>query len=176
MFFTEYMSPVGKLVLVCDKEGRNLTELRIEGETEIPIESDLTRNDNAPVLAKAKSWLDRYFSGQAPSVSELAFAPCGTAFQREVWTLLLQIPHGEVTTYGEIAKTVARKLGKERMSAQAVGGAVGSNPIGIIIPCHRVIGENGNLTGYASGIPKKIKLLQIEGIDTSKFFVPKKRR
>ena len=98
----------------------------------------------------------------------------GTAFRKEVWEILLEIPYGETTTYGRIAEQIAAKRGMARMSAQAVGGAVGSNPISIIVPCHRVVGTNGSLTGYAGGIEKQIRLLELEGVDMSKFFVPKK--
>ena len=98
----------------------------------------------------------------------------GTDFQKAVWEILLEIPYGETTTYGKIAQQIAAKRGIARMSAQAVGGAVGHNEISIIIPCHRVVGTNGSLTGYAGGIDKKIRLLELEGVDMSKFFVPKK--
>ena len=95
-------------------------------------------------------------------------------YKRQVWDILLEIPYGKVTTYGEVAKEAARRMGKESMSSQAVGGAVGHNPISVIIPCHRVIGSNGSLTGYAGGIDKKIALLELEGVDMSDMFVPEK--
>lgn len=98
----------------------------------------------------------------------------GTPFQNEVWQILCEIPYGQTTTYGEIAKELARRRGIERMSAQAVGGAVGHNDISVIVPCHRVVGASGSYTGYAGGIPKKIRLLELEGVDTSGFFRPKK--
>lgn len=100
---------------------------------------------------------------QKPMLSELALAPQGSDFQQNVWKLLCEIPYGETTTYGELAKRVAAQMGRETMSAQAVGGAVGWNPISIIIPCHRVVGADGSLTGYAGGLDKKLRLLEIEG-------------
>ena len=130
--------------------------------------------DAVPLFDIAKKWLDRYFSGQKPDVAELPLAPQGNAFRQGVWEILCTIPYGEVITYGSIAKKMAVKLQKERMSSQAVGGAVGHNPISIIIPCHRVVGANGSLTGYAGGIEKKIKLLELEGVDMSGFFIPQK--
>ena len=116
--------------------------------------------------------MDDYFAGNKPQLSKLPIAPIGGEFRQQVWKILTEIPYGELTTYGSIAKEVAKRMGKEKMSAQAVGGAVGHNPISIIIPCHRVVGSNGSLTGYAGGIEKKIKLLKHEGIDMTKFFVP----
>ena len=100
--------------------------------------------------------------------------PKGSEFRRIVWTLLCEIPYGTYTTYGELAGRAAARMGRESMSSQAVGGAVGHNPISIIIPCHRVVGMDGSLTGYAGGIKNKIKLLELEGADLSHLFVPKK--
>ena len=121
----------------------------------------------------AKHWLDIYFAGKKPDLLP-PLHPIGSAFRRSVWDILLQIPYGQTTTYGEIARQLAEKQGLPRMSAQAVGGAVGHNEISIIIPCHRVVGTNGSLTGYAGGIDKKIKLLETEHTDLTGFFVPKK--
>lgn len=104
----------------------------------------------------------------------MKLAPRGSEFRKAVWAALCEIPYGKVTTYGEISKKVAAKFGKQHMSAQAVGGAVGHNAISIIIPCHRVVGSNGSLTGYAGGIDKKVKLLTLEKVDMSSFFIPKK--
>ena len=116
---------------------------------------------------------DKYFKQEKPEISELSLAPEGNTFRQCVWRFLCEIPYGETITYGELAKKVAKKLNKPSMSAQAVGNAVGHNPISIIIPCHRVVGKNGSLTGYAGGIDKKIKLLEIENVNMEKFFVPK---
>jgi methylated-DNA-[protein]-cysteine S-methyltransferase len=129
----------------------------------------MVQNDDLPVFVAAKNWLDRYFDGQKPDIFELPLVPHGSDFRREVWRILCGIPYGETITYGSIARTMAIKAGKARMSAQAVGGAVGHNPISTIIPCHRVVGANGSLTGYAGGVDKKIKLLKHEGIDLSRF-------
>ena len=119
---------------------------------------------NLVIFEKTIQWLERYFHGERPRITELQLAPQGSMFRKEVWKILCEIPYGEVLTYGEIAKMIAKKRGIERMSAQAIGGAVGHNPISIIIPCHRVIGSDGSLTGYAGGIELKKKLLEHEGI------------
>lgn len=124
-------------------------------------------------MIKTKKWLDRYFLGEKPKIEELDIFLNGTSFEKIVWELLKRIPYGEVTTYKELAINVANKLGREKMSAQAVGGAVGHNPISIIIPCHRVVGTNGSLTGYAGGIDKKVKLLEFENVDIGKLYIPK---
>ena len=124
-------------------------------------------------MIKTKKWLDRYFLGKKPKIEELDICLNGTSFEKIVWELLKRIPYGEVITYKELAIKVANKLGREKMSAQAVGGAVGHNPISIIIPCHRVVGTNGSLTGYAGGIDKKVKLLEFEKADMEKLYIPK---
>ena len=121
-------------------------------------------SQETPVLTKAKRWLDIYFSGEEPKFIP-PLHPAGTAFRQAVWKILLQIPYGQTVTYGEIAQQFAAEQGISTMSAQAVGGAVGHNKISIIIPCHRVIGADGSLTGYAGGIDKKIALLRLEGTD-----------
>ena len=123
--------------------------------------------------SEARRWLDVYFSGREPDFTP-PLHPVGSPFRRAVWELLLQIPYGQTTTYGALAQQLAAKQGKTRMSAQAVGGAVGHNEISIIIPCHRVVGTSGSLTGYAGGIEKKVRLLQLEHVDMSRFFVPTK--
>lgn len=115
-------------------------------------------------LKKAVKWIERYFDGEQPEIKELVLAPKGSEFRQIVWKNLCEIPYGKVATYGELAKKVAVQMGKERMSAQAVGGAVGHNPISVIIPCHRVVGADGSLTGYAGGIEKKRMLLEMEGV------------
>ena len=125
------------------------------------------------LFKKVKYWLDIYFSGEEPDFT-IPLHFIGTGFQKEVWKILYSIPYGHTMTYGAIAKQIAIKRGIERMSAQAVGGAVGHNEISIIVPCHRVVGTNGSLTGYAGGIDKKIKLLTLEKVDIQHFFIPKK--
>lgn len=123
-------------------------------------------------LSRTKKWLDRYFAGERPSVTELRLAPEGSGFRREVWEMLCEIPYGQVTTYGTIAQRIAARRGGGGSWAQAVGGAVGHNPISIIIPCHRVVGADGSLTGYAGGIERKRWLLSHEGADMEKLHVP----
>ena len=144
-------------------------------KSSITLKEEPINNDQIEILQKTKNWLDRYFKGEKPDIKELSLKPQGSLFRQEVWKLLCEIPYGEVTTYGKIAKVVAQKLHKEKMSGQAVGNAVGHNPISIIIPCHRVVGTSGSLTGYAGGIDKKIALLKHEGVDMTHYFIPKNR-
>ncbi|MDR0888774.1 MAG: methylated-DNA--[protein]-cysteine S-methyltransferase [Coriobacteriales bacterium] len=173
-YLTECDSPVGTLRLASD--GESLTGLWIEGQKYEggTIGKELVPKDDFPVFSQTKDWLKRYFAGDKPEINELPLAPIGGEFRQGVWRLLTQIPYGEVTTYGALAQAMAKAAGKAKMSAQAVGGAVGHNPISIIVPCHRVVGSNGSLTGYAGGIGIKQRLLQHEGVDMSKLFVPKK--
>jgi len=173
-FSTTYQSPLGKLTLASD--GQNLVGLWITGQKYFgeTLPEKAVERDDVPVFGKARDWLDRYFAGKKPDASELPLAPVGSAFRRSVWDILRSIPYGEVITYGEIAKKLAAKTGKPGVSAQAVGGAVGHNPVSIVVPCHRVVGANGSLTGYAAGIGKKVKLLELEGVDMSRLFVPGK--
>lgn len=174
MYWTKYESPVGLITLASD--GKNIIGLWLEGQKYFGNSAlgEMRQQDTLPVLEIAKDWLDRYFAKERPAISELPLCPKGSSFRQSVWRILCEIPYGEVTTYGQIAKKIASQMGKERMSGQAVGGAVGHNPISIIIPCHRVVGTNGSLTGYAGGITAKIKLLEHEGADMSHLFIPKK--
>lgn len=169
---THYDAPVGDIFLACDEE--NIIGLWIGEQKYIDktMPKEIIEVREHPVLKLGVQWLDDYFSGKKPGLKELPLAPIGGEFRRQVWKCLMEIPYGELTTYGEIAKKVAERMGKTRMSAQAIGGAVGHNPISIIIPCHRVVGANGSLTGYAGGIDKKIKLLTHEGVDMTPLFVP----
>ena len=146
----KYCSPVGTLYLTADAGG--LTGIWMH----------LQKTEDFPILSQAKVWLDGYFSG-TPSEVTFPLNPHGTPFQKQVWEILLTIPYGKTTTYGAIAREIALRTGKEKMSAQAVGQAVGANPISILIPCHRVVGANGKLTGYAGGLDKKEWLLRHEG-------------
>ncbi|MDV0446001.1 Methylated-DNA--protein-cysteine methyltransferase [Methanimicrococcus sp. At1] len=173
-YSTNYPSSLGLITLASD--GENLIGLWIEGQKYHgdTVKEEMIQNDDLPVFESAKNWLDRYFKGEEPAISELPLAPIGGEFRRAVWKILCEIPYGEYITYGDIARKVAVQMNKTSMSGQAVGGAVGHNPISIIIPCHRVVGSNGSLTGYAGGIDKKIKLLEHEGVDTSCLSVPKK--
>ena len=170
-FVQHYNSPLGGILLAADEIG--LTGLWFNGQKYFArsLPAGYTEQ-NTPALSEAKRWLEVYFTGKKPD-----FMPplhiVGSAFRRAVWEILLQIPYGKTTTYGEIARQLAEKQKLPRMSAQAVGGAVGHNEISIIIPCHRVVGTNGSLTGYAGGIDKKIKLLELEHTNMSSFFVPK---
>lgn len=155
-------SSIGRIYIVSD--GEAITGLWIHGqrkEEESFINSMVQKE--IPILQKAEKWLDLYFAGKNPPI-EFPIKLEGSVFQKCVWDELEKIEYAKTTTYGEIAKKVAKRLGKEKMSAQAVGGAVGSNPVSIMVPCHRVIGKNGSLTGYAGGIDLKVFLLELEGV------------
>ncbi|GMO28026.1 MAG: methylated-DNA--[protein]-cysteine S-methyltransferase [Termitinemataceae bacterium] len=171
-YSTTYPSPVGIITLASD--GDNLTGLWIEGQKyHGGTMSKEIIAENIFLFNAVKKWLDRYFAGDKPEISELPLAPVGGTFRQNVWEILCRIPYGKVISYGDISKKIAAKMNKPVMSSQAVGGAVGHNPISIIIPCHRVVGTNGSLTGYAGGINKKIKLLELEGVDMTRLFIPK---
>ena len=160
MYISWYDSPVGRLLLTCTDRG--LTGLYMNREVSLRQEH--------PVFRQTEIWLDAYFQGENPLLT-VPLALEGTAFQKLVWEMLLSIPYGETISYGTIAKEIARCLGKERMSAQAVGQAVGRNPVSILIPCHRVVGAEGRLTGYAGGMERKIWLLRHEGRQIEKDIV-----
>lgn len=160
MVVTEYLSPLGKCFLA-DRDGK-LAGLWLEHQKYFPKDFSQWQYGDSPVLEQAKSWLDRYFAGQQPEIRELPLNPAGSEFRREVWEILCRIPYGETVTYGWIGGEIARNRGLEHMSAQAVGGAVGHNPISIIIPCHRVLGADGSMTGYAGGLDRKEWLLKFE--------------
>ncbi|MCI9344788.1 MAG: methylated-DNA--[protein]-cysteine S-methyltransferase [Lachnospiraceae bacterium] len=159
-YTNEYVSPLGKILLASD--GHALTGLWFEGQKYFAAKLDPDHEEKKlPVFARTAEWLALYFDGEKP-----AFIPPltlkGTPFQKEVWEILLEIPFGQTTTYAEIAAEIARRRGLASMSAQAVGSAVAHNPISLIIPCHRVVGSDGSLTGYAGGIEKKEWLLAME--------------
>ncbi len=159
-FISSYNSLLGKITMASN--GQALIGLWFNGQKYFALNlGDDAVQSNLPVFDKTKLWLDKYFNGIKPD-----FTPPlqlkGTDFQQQVWNILLEIPYGKVITYGDIAKKIAEKRGLARMSAQAVGGAVGRNPISIIVPCHRVVGADGSLTGYAGGIDKKKYLLELE--------------
>ncbi|MBU9728170.1 methylated-DNA--[protein]-cysteine S-methyltransferase [Diplocloster modestus] len=174
IYTTKYGSPIGELLLAEKNEA--LVGLWMEGQKYFmgSLREETKECGSSLVFDQIKQWLDRYFHKEKPSIRELPLSPAGSVFRREVWDILCEIPYGEVTTYGEIAKKIAGRHGLARMSAQAVGGAVGHNPISIIIPCHRVVGTNGSLTGYAGGLEKKIRLLILEDVQMDKLFAPKK--
>lgn len=173
MIYTcKYNSPIGGITIASN--GEALTGLWFDGQKyfgdTLPKEY---REKNLPIFSESIRWLDIYFSGKNPDFTP-ALSFNASPFREAVWNILLTIPYGKTITYGEIAKKIAGEKGIETMSAQAVGGAVGHNPISIIVPCHRVVGTNGSLTGYAGGIGTKVKLLELEKTDMSGFFVPKK--
>lgn len=170
-YSTTIDSPVGTLTLATDESGQCLAGLWLAGQKHFGAGLNGNEHHRAgiPVFEAAGEWLGEYFAGNRPYPEKLPLAPQGTDFQRQVWGILLKIPAGSVTTYGEIASQVAQQRGLRSMSSQAVGGAVGRNPLSIIIPCHRVVGADGSLTGYAGGLAVKRKLLEIEqGVIPSK--------
>ena len=169
-YITHYQSPIGGILLAADETG--LTGLWFDGEKHYAGRLDPEREEkDTPILEQTKEWLTIYLSGREP----LFYPPIhmtGTPFRLSVWKILQKIPYGKTVTYGEIAREIAAQKGLSRMSAQAVGGAVGHNEISIIVPCHRVVGTNGSLTGYAGGIDRKVKLLALEKVDMRTFFIP----
>ena len=172
VYTCHYESQLGGILLAADEIG--LTGLWFDGQKYFARELPAERTEKeTPILTETKRWLDIYFTGTEPDFLP-PLHPIGSTFRQEVWKLLLQIPYGKTVTYGELARQLAEKRGLPRMSAQAVGGAVGHNQISVHIPCHRVVGANGSLTGYAGGIQKKVKLLELEGTDVSGFFVSPK--
>ena len=159
-YISHYTSPIGDILLAADDAG--LTGLWFQGQKYFARGLEKEQEErNLPVFDQTKAWLDLYFSGKEPD-----FLPplhlIGTDFQKQVWEILLAIPYGKTTTYGKIAGQIAQRRGLAHMSAQAVGGAVGHNPISIIVPCHRVKGADGSLIGYAGGIDRKQWLLNLE--------------
>jgi methylated-DNA-[protein]-cysteine S-methyltransferase len=155
-------SPVGILTVSSDSQA--ISGLWMEGQKYFAktLEEDVLEQD-LPLFEQVRQWLDVYFSGREPDFM-LPLAPKGSPFQKSIWDNLLKIPYGQTTTYGALAKQFETENKGKRTSARAVGSAVGHNPVSILIPCHRVVGKNGSLTGYAGGIDKKIKLLQLEGM------------
>ncbi len=157
---TRYASPLGNILIASD--GKALTGLWLNTQNPAEYTKTATENPTLEIFCKARQWLDVYFTGEIPDFTP-AIRFIGTEFQLKVWNIIKAIPYGKTTTYGEIAKQIITEKGTT-MSAQAVGGAVGKNPISIIVPCHRVLGAGGRLTGYTGGIEKKISLLKIENI------------
>lgn len=167
-----YESPLGRITLSASETA--LTGLWFDGQKYFGSTLPSQYGERPlPVLEEAKRWLDIYFQGKEPDFMpplELGAA----SFRRDVWEILRSVPYGQTITYGRIAAQIARQRGLPSMSAQAVGGAVGHNPISLLIPCHRVVGSNGSLTGYAGGIGRKVKLLELEGADVSAFRIPER--
>ncbi|MCI8487825.1 MAG: methylated-DNA--[protein]-cysteine S-methyltransferase [Clostridia bacterium] len=163
MFYVKrYSSPMGEMTLASN--GEELTGLWFDGQKYFAsnMQGRIEEKD-LPVFEQTEKWLDIYFSGKAPDFTPpLSFSGI-SPFRKRVWEIMLAVPYGQTTTYGKIAERIERETGK-RVSAQAVGGAVGHNSISVIIPCHRVLGANGDLTGYAGGVDKKVALLKGEGV------------
>ena len=167
-----YVSPLGGILLASD--GKALTGLWFDGQKYFGSTLSAQHEQKMlPVFGETVRWLDIYFGGQKPNFTPSLSLQQASSFRREVWEIMLTIPYGQTMTYGEIADKIAKQRGLANMSAQAVGGAVGHNSISLIIPCHRVVGTNGSLTGYAGGIEKKVQLLTMEKADMSSLFVPK---
>lgn len=175
VYTAHYLSPIGPLLLA--EQDERLVGLWIHGQKHFlgALRETPQERKPMPVLRQTEQWLERYFAGERPAIDELPLAPIGSNFRKEVWKVLCGLPYGATITYGEISRELAARRGLERVSARAVGGAVGHNPISIIIPCHRVVGSNGNLIGYAGGLRQKVKLLTHEGVDMGQFFVPGKK-
>ena len=162
IYTSAYTTPIGDVLLA--SKNNELIGLWFEGQKYYlnSINEEMQVKNEEEILKKTKNWLDRYFKGEKPSIKEIKINPNGSDFRKEVWKILCKIPYGKTITYKEIAEKLAKERGLKSMSAQAVGGAVGHNPISIIIPCHRVVGSDGKLTGYAGGLDKKEYLLKLE--------------
>lgn len=170
-YTSKYQSPVGEILLAADDIGVVGVWFQDEKYYAYCLDKENEPRET-PVIQELKRWLDVYFSGEKPDF-EPPIHMIGTPFQIEVWEILRRIPYGTTTTYNEIAKQIAKNRGIARMSAQAVGTAVGKNSINLIVPCHRVVGTNNSLAGYAGGIDKKITFLKLEGAFKEAYFIPK---
>ena len=169
-YISKYRSPLGSITIACDENG--ISGLWFDGQKYFGSTlSDHAVVSSTPVLHHAQQWLDIYFSGSDPCFTP-PLSLKGTEFQTKVWKILLQIPYGKTVSYGEIATRLCGGAVRGKMSAQAVGGAVSRNPVSIIVPCHRVVGTNGSLTGYAGGIDKKAYLLTLEKADKGTLKLP----
>ena len=161
MYYCTYESKIGLLYLISD--GESLIGCYLEGQKYFPNNIDnYYLNEELSILVKSKKWLEKYFNGENPSIDEIPLNYIGTEFRKKVWEILKEISYGELVTYKHLAEIIAKAKGLNTMSAQAVGGAVGHNPLLIFIPCHRVIGVDGSLTGYAAGLENKRFLLNLE--------------
>lgn len=170
-FTATYESPLGLITIVCDDHA--LLGLWFSGQRHFMEGFTGTcQTADTPILSGTKRWLDGYFTGSVPDFTP-PLQVTGSSFRRMVCDIMATIPYGQTMTYGAIAEEVSKRMNNSPMSAQAVGNAVGHNPISLIIPCHRVMGTGGNLTGYAGGIERKITLLKLEGVDVSKLHLPK---
>ena len=174
IYSTEYESElIGPLTLASDGEAIVGCWFGNDRYYGYGVEDRMEPNDGLAVFEQARDWLDRYFAGETPDPRELPLSAKATPFQLRVRDAMLDIPYGETTTYGDIAKRVASETGR-RSSARAVGGAVGHNPLCLIVPCHRVVGTDGSLTGFGGGLDMKVKLLEHEGVDMSSLYRPKR--
>ena len=170
-YIYHYSSPLGGITIASN--GIEITGLWFDGQKYFADTLSKVHEEKAlPVFDETKKWLDIYFNGTPPDFTP-PLSMNTTPFRKAVWNILLGIPFGKTITYGEISKIIAKQFGIDKMSAQAVGGAVGHNSISLIIPCHRVVGTNGSLTGYAGRLEKKVWLLTMEKVNLSKLFVPK---
>lgn len=167
-YYWIYHSPIGELTIAGNE--KNIVGLWIKGQRYYMdvLTGKEHQEKETNVIKLAEKWLDRYFAGEKPDIEELPIELIGSDFRKQIWNILSEIPYGKVVTYGDIAKQFAKQRKIKIMSAQAVGGAVGHNPISIIVPCHRVVGANGSLTGYSGGLKVKTTLLELEGIDVPK--------
>lgn len=161
--------------IIMNSDGESLIGLYFEDSKDSSKHEANCKEEKLPIFEETCKWLDTYFSGKEPDFTPKYKINNLTNFRKEVIEIMNTIPFGETITYNDIAKTIAKRHGIKRMSAQAVGGAVGWNPICIIIPCHRVVGANGSLTGYGGEIKNKISLLENEGNSMSKYFLPKRK-
>lgn len=168
-----YQTPEQFSNMIMNSDGEYLTGLWFEGSRDSSKHKINCEEKELPIFQETSKWLDLYFNGKIPDFTPKYKINNLTKFRKEVSDIMNTIEYGKLLTYNDISKIIAKNRGIEKMSAQAVGGAVGWNPICIIIPCHRVVGTNGSLTGYGGGIKNKIELLKLEGIDISKYFVPK---
>lgn len=166
IYFSEYSSPAG--ILCMESSGSELTALYFKENAQIKSSKSLILKDDLSLFMLIREWLDRYFAGENPPIEGLPLNLEGSDFRKLVWKYLLEIPYGEVVTYGELAKRVAKDLNKEKMSSRAIGNAVKNNPIAIIIPCHRVVSKAG-IGGYNAGVERKILLLRLEKIAKNNF-------
>lgn len=176
IYKTHYNSPIGDILLAAKDD--KLIGLWIEGQKNYldDLNDEIKECQSIEILNKTKIWLDKYFNREKPSINELELNPIGSPFRKRIWEILITIPYGKVIAYNDIAKLIAKEKKIKKMSARAVGGAVGHNPISIIIPCHRVVGSNGNLTGYTGGLNIKKYLLKHEEVDMNNLFTPNKKK
>lgn len=168
MYYCTYKSKIGLLYIISN--GINLCGCYLEGQKYFPKDlSNYIFNDSLEILNKCKAWLDKYFNSEETNLEDIPIKFQGTQFRKDVWSIIMEIPHGELVTYKFISEKIAKDRCLKTMSSQAVGGAVGHNPILIFIPCHRVIGANGSLTGYAAGIEVKKFLLNLENNNNNSY-------